>query len=147
MIHYALMTVNHFARIAGRRPPMLTDADRKKLTEFLGECWHHITDHCVAGVWKHWWECDCGEKRFIDYIQALGHATNCTFTTEADMLAVYRKLVETGKWDEFCGEAHKCKYNPPYAWNDFFAWLFCLSTPSEIPDRMAMVAEFVKENV
>jgi hypothetical protein len=65
----------------------MTDEMRKKLTEFLGERWH---------VPYRFWDYGCGMMREV---------TNRTFTTDADMMAVFRKIRDVGKlsnFDMFC---------------------------------------------
>lgn len=107
-------------------------ADRKLLTEWLGECWHEVTsnDYIRQGIV---WECKkCGDRNY----------SNRTFDTDTDMMDCMRKLEKEGKWNDFSS----------WAWGDrprndddiagFFAWLLCLSDPKEIEERCAMVVEF-----
>jgi hypothetical protein len=61
----------------------LTEADRKRLTEFLGEKWFDSelkVVHCNT--------CNCGQF-------------NRTFTTPDDMIALAKALQEKGKWGVF----------------------------------------------
>jgi hypothetical protein len=85
----------------------MTDEMRKKLTEFLGERWH---------VPYRFWDYGCGMMREV---------TNRTFTTDTDMLAVFRKIRDKGIWNQF----------EPYCWkkselkgleglDEFMPWLF-----------------------
>ncbi len=74
----------------------LTEQDRKRLTEFLGECWHEEEvendaqcKHCeynVSGV-------EYGSDYISDY--------NRTFATPDDFFALKEKLVEKGWWMKF----------------------------------------------
>ena len=82
----------------------------------LGECWHDGTSILMAGY--HCKKCD---KIFT---------CNRTFTTEADMMELYRQIEKDGKWDSFS----ESQFN---YWDDLFPfqksdklgfmqWLFCL---------------------
>ena len=75
----------------------LTESDNKLLTEFLGECWLENDDNeddfemCFDedGICP-----KCGEC--AEY-----HQGNRSFTTPYDQHAVFKKLVEVGKWEKF----------------------------------------------
>ena len=54
----------------------MTEEQRKALTEYLGECWD-------------------ADKR------PGGDLPNRTFTTDADMMALFRKMVDKGEYDSF----------------------------------------------
>jgi hypothetical protein len=71
----------------------LTQDDCKLLTEFLGEKRHVVT--VTNGIR----ECSCGVSGNLETI--FNHAVNRTFTTTYDQHAVFVKLVELRKWDEF----------------------------------------------
>jgi hypothetical protein len=83
---------------------------KRRLTNFLGECWHewepaeHVTFKCkLCGKWiyeKHAWE----------------SSNRRTFTTPDDYFAVFDKLVEKGEWNDF--------YH-----NNFLSWIDGLSPP------------------
>ena len=65
---------------------------RKRLTEFLGECWHEKGDKIgELGVY-------CCKKCRTAFHRQSGFRT---FTTPADALDVMNKLVEMGKWVQF----------------------------------------------
>jgi len=123
----------------------LDEATRKKLTEFIGECWHE------GVIWiasARYYECHKCEKAFI----ARRDDYNRTFTLDADMLAVYRAIQKADRWGGFALYAGEYWYT--YHWQvqkkplSLNSWLFCLSNPAEIPERMKMVAEFIeKENI
>lgn len=57
----------------------MTDAQRKRLTKYLGEV---FMPGLVGKPYSH-----DGETR-----------SNRTFTTDADMMALFRKMVDNGKW-------------------------------------------------
>lgn len=129
---------------------MLTDETRRKLTEFLGECWHEATRQERDNFLLHGKEfLTCAKCGY----EGVGFPYR-PFTTPADLFAVYGKLVETDRWKKFIAY---CEGKPgSYVYSDDYGdihiqsqsvtWLFCLATPSEIPDRMAMVYNFLKEN-
>jgi len=69
----------------------LTDDQRKRLTELIGECWHEPKGE------KH---CSCGRENIVNpYI----HASNINrrFTTWPDLGAVMEAVVMEGHWWEF----------------------------------------------
>jgi len=108
----------------------LTDDEKRYITEkVLGECWHEsFVNECNqcknCNVWK---------KRFAEW--------NRTFTTHQDLAEVYGKLVESGEWEEFQLFLAK-KFNSWRMDSGLTAWLFCLSSPSEIEGMMVRVAEW-----
>ena len=65
----------------------LNDERRKVLTEYLGECWHEgrMPINCGYRCVK------CGDT----------YVVNRTFDTDADMMALFRKMVDMKKYDEF----------------------------------------------
>lgn len=80
----------------------LTDERRKALTEYLGECWHkykHIVPKSDGGYYDFVKCKKCGDACSGAYGKA-----QRTFTTDADMMAMFRKLTDT---DDF---------NPFYSW-------------------------------
>ena len=113
----------------------MTDADRKTLTEYLGECWHEIDETGNVYFCKH-----CRQTR-VGILIGSGRCTdNRSFTTPADIYAVYSKMVERGEWDSF-------RLRAIFVYDgesSFEAWLFCLAAPDQIPERMAMAAEWVR---
>ena len=68
----------------------LSENDRKRLTEYLGECWHELKH---LG-WKDW-VCSCGAKK------CERSSFHRTFTTWQDFGDLKNKLVEKGEWKEF----------------------------------------------
>ena len=124
---------------------MLSEADRKALTEYIGECWHEPKplsyQMWVGGRGSHCYTCvKCG----CNYP---GEWTPRTFTTPADLHAVYSAMVRKGEWIDFYryswlkgggisgGNNHEERH---------VSWLFCLDAPEQIPARMKMVVEFIK---
>ena len=102
----------------------MTEEDKKKLTEWMGECWI---------VPNKYWDYGIGIMR---------ESKNRTFTSDADMLALFRKLAEKCEWEKFYQWAM-----PKYAeikkiytgvmQQRFVAWLL------ENPERScSLVAEF-----
>ena len=70
------------------------------------------------------------------------------YETPTDLHAVYSKMVERGEWDEFYGDMLDVKMketNFRMMLSDFTAWLSCYGCPDQIPERMGMAAEFLKE--
>lgn len=105
------------------------------LTEnVLGECWHSsslIIHNDTSGQCK-----KCGTMLYI-----IGGA-NRTFTTRNDLMDLYQKAYEDGKWDDFSGGA-RWKHTM-FSVEDFVemsAWLFCLDGKG-YEDRCKMVAQF-----
>jgi hypothetical protein len=72
----------------------LTDERRKILTEkVLGECWHEVTIGYHDGMVS---KCSCGARGCMARFEC--GKNNRLFTTDTDMMAVFRKLVDTGGW-------------------------------------------------
>lgn len=107
----------------------MTDDDRKRIAEYLGECWNP----------------------FPTGSNTICSQSNRTFTTWPDLGAVKEKLVERGKFRQFLTYAEtrfdanaqsvRLDY-PMYGIDDavnFMAWLF---TPSRF---CSLVAEWLKE--
>jgi hypothetical protein len=111
----------------------MTDADRKRLTEkLLDECWHDPTwtDHRGVICSK----CD------------IGTPNSRAFTTPADALDVMNRLVEMGKWDEFCyycARRHVSKKDI-IDWPEVVAWLFSPDA-SGIYRICTLAGEWLKE--
>lgn len=96
---------------------MLTDDDRKLLTEFLGECWHDgpIFREYIPGV-EHiqFVELECSKCH--------GHyLKNRTFTTWQDTGDLKERLVEMGEWIGFKQFARM--NHPECGGEDFIDWL------------------------
>ena len=128
----------------------MTDEYRKTLTEYIGECWHE---------WKH--IVPKGRDKYYDYMKCkkckethsgLGVTIKAqrTFTTPADLHAVYSRMVEKGEWRAF-GEVAYIKWLSTIKSakgltpHEFNAWLFCLNAPDQIPERLSMAAKFINE--
>jgi hypothetical protein len=103
----------------------MNDDMRKRLTEYLEECWHELSgpqpiDRCVH----------CDKLKYTIH--------NRTFTTPDDMDALRRKLVEKGDWIKFqivAHEAWKKERSDEY----YVAWLM-------EPERFcSLVAEWFEE--
>jgi hypothetical protein len=116
----------------------LTEAERKFLTEYLGECFH---DENIAKdrLGYSFAICEkCGANRAA--------VTFRTFDTPADLHAVFSRMVENGEWDAFEAEMMTQKMLlervDDLLMTNFDAWLFCLNCPGEIPEMMKMVLEF-----
>lgn len=112
----------------------MNDDRRKMLTEYIGECWIEI----VASPYRS---------------DGIAENKNRTFTTWADLGAVYSKMVEMvdGTWEAFCNRVIN-EYYHDYVQIEsiedtfhFHAWLFCLNHPEQITDRMELAAEFLEE--
>lgn len=86
---------------------------RKMLTEkLLEECWHEPISLTA---------CTCQRTGIVNsYIHCSN--MNRTFTTDANMLAVFRKIRDIGMWDPFIACAfHKYDLGSMYG---FTEWLF-----------------------
>ncbi len=113
----------------------LTEHHRKALTEYLGECWHEAFWHDIRGIACV--KCDKGLNGIFDLHK--------TFTTPADLHAVYSRMVEKGEWDDFNDIAIETLVRLSdhlFTTSELNAWLFCLNCPEKIPARMVMAAEF-----
>lgn len=107
----------------------MNDADRKLLTEYLGERWR---DKTVEDVFE--WE------------------ENRDFTTRNDMMDLYEAIAKKGKWWEFVDYAGN--QDTEHSVTEFettfqiFAsmasWLFCLNGQG-YEERCQMVADWIKE--
>lgn len=108
---------------------MLSDDCRKRLTEFL------FGKDIIF------------EANFFGFTGKGDMREMPTFTTEADMMSLYRRLWETGKyWPSFHDYAVDVwsEISPPTEqWDCFTAWLFCLSGDG-YEERCQMVAEFLE---
>lgn len=91
----------------------MTDEKRKRLTEkLLDKCWH---EWVAKGVYT---ECSkCGEINLTE-------TENRTFTTDADMLAVFRKIRDVGKLRHFFVYAIDRKGSDIEDWDELMCWLF-----------------------
>ena len=129
----------------------MTDADKKVLTEYIGECWHEIVAEqpyeidgvSVGSLFK----CSCGQS-FHAPIN-LHTMINRTLATPADRDAVYSAMVTKEEWKSFIEFASEEWARPQGYVNmnvyDFTAWLFCLNCPEQIPERMKLAAGWIRE--
>ncbi len=129
----------------------MNDDRRKMLTEYIGECWHDthggVSDDMMSfrcsqcGKWRHFAEIEIFPQR--------------TFTTWADLGAVYSKMVEKGALFHFmrylAGDMSHYKHffidndgGSPFGYYGDISWLFCLNHPEHIADRMELAAEFLE---
>jgi len=143
----------------------LTEQQKRILTELLGE---KFESHNWVSIDKENGE-DSGTVRCVqcglitDDELSLGKFP-CrvrTFTTDTDMQAVYRAIYKKGMWEDFwkyaclqCSVEIATKEEIDSinlkildvtlrkVYGRFTSWLFCLSSPSEIEDRMVMAAEW-----
>jgi len=78
----------------------LTEEDKKRLTPFLGECWHKQVES-KQGIFVRL-VCACGQE-LLSYEAMNSHVDrrNRTYLTPSDQHAVFTKLVEVRKWDGF----------------------------------------------
>lgn len=104
------------------------------LTEkVLGECYHEGSSLLNAGY--HCRKCD---KAF---------SVNRTFDNRNDLMDLYQKIYEDGKWSEYDGEDYAvlrwidCEPARHEKDSDYDAWLFCLDG-KDYELRCKMVAEF-----
>ena len=103
----------------------MTEEQREVLTLYLGECLHENASNTY-----HPWKCSCGEEaRDSVYLENHIEESNRTFDTDADMMALFRKTVDNGKW--FSCENSFWDY-AFFVWRadrdndqrDYSAWLF-----------------------
>jgi hypothetical protein len=72
----------------------MEENDKKRLTEWLGLCWH---DYAWVGKDGVGWRCKCGHETYLpDTFQQ-----NRTFADPQDFFACFEKLVELGKLPKF----------------------------------------------
>ena len=106
------------------------------LTEkVLGECWNIYVNFNDEGMCQ-----KCGDP-------AEKHAGNRTFDNRSDLMDLYQKIYEDGKWSEYDGEDYAvlrwidCEPARHEKDADYDAWLFCLDGEA-YEDRCKMVSEF-----
>ena len=100
----------------------MTDEMRKMLTEFLGECWHEwgwvsggglVCKHCSIDLY--------GNNNLF-HNKVMGKPDHRTFTTDADMMAVFRKIRDAKRWGAFREYAFLKWFDKPDS--VFSVWLF-----------------------
>jgi len=107
----------------------LTDEDRKRLTLYLGLCYHERPCNVPASDIVY---------RCVKCKTAVYPISEHTFATYEDLGKLKDKLVENGEWDEFY---NYCRYEiSPVPGSDAksAAWLFR-------PESCALVAEYLKQ--
>ena len=108
----------------------MTDEQRKALTEYLGECWHETFGELQKDTM--FFTCQkCGKEfHFADTEIGIQR----TFDTDADMMALFRKMVDEEELDNFlfwCSVTHfnfptkieKLFYKPERFCNLVAEWL------------------------
>ena len=76
----------------------LTEDDRKRLMELLGECWHEDSGNFAAGNYQ----CMCGfESPYRENFKEHCENKHRTFTTPDDMIALAEALQKKGEWKDF----------------------------------------------
>jgi len=78
----------------------MTDADRKRLTEYLGEYWHEPVGIDTIGM-----ICSCGLR---SYNAAHEKKYNRTFTTSQDMVDLVKKMVEREEFEGIAIRLTQC---------------------------------------
>lgn len=129
----------------------MSDESRKRLTEFLGECWHE----CIWGELIDWhdghklasFSCSCG----MDHCDIDHFDRNRTFLTWADLGAVKDALEKAGKWEAFEEWAWISWTNINIAErgqgvSTYIAWLFRPTVDGEA-HFCQLAADFLKEEI
>ena len=111
------------------------------LTEKMGECWHEweTSPGCIAVCKK------CSASTMFPWVK------NRTFDNRSDLMDLYAKAYEDGKWEEFSSygrrkflalvQAFVVNLISPHSVGDqYYSWLFCLNGKDYEP-RCKMVAE------
>lgn len=117
----------------------LTYEQRKRLTEYLGECWHTFRSSNYLSFPDRCLDCDA-------YITS---SSRRTFTTDADMMALYRAIYKKGKWSKFIIYTEKTYCfqlqldSIRHNLHNFNAWLFCLDG-KDYEARCCLVAEWLE---
>ena len=114
---------------------------KKFLTEkVLKECWHAFTFNDFG-----YKLCKCNGKPWIfgDSNERIDLHTNRTFDNRSDLMDLYQKIYEDGKWDDFFWDfAFKRKpENYGLGEAETSVWLFCLDG-KDYEAQCKMVAEF-----
>ncbi len=103
----------------------MTPEYQKILTEMIGEKFHKYIMHN-----EHYLICSCGQKAELgsDFSDKHIKLSNRTFTTDTDMMKVFRWLVDNGKWASFSSYAMDVglqdKTSPDFVTICFESWLF-----------------------
>ncbi len=115
----------------------MTDVQRKALKEYLGEP-YATSEYTVAN-----------NGDLVSVRTVIGEHS---FTTDADMMALYRAIYKEKRWTEFFEYSNNIwwiNYGRSYdtvdeALADYNAWLFCLEG-KDYEDRCCLVAEWLEE--
>jgi len=129
----------------------MNESDKRLLVEkVMGKIYHE--NPCGGSIRTDGgnWRCLCG--RTFGAIHGLRchqgvHGRNPTFTTQADLLALYSGLFRMGRWGKFTAYTSRI-WNaiPEYELTQFDmfpAWLFCLSGEG-YEEKCQVVADFVR---
>jgi hypothetical protein len=118
----------------------LTDEQRKRLTLYLGECWHE-DDSSIY----HPNRCTCGyEVGWRDDFELHISVPSRTFATYEDLGKLKDRLVENGEWDSFSFYAFDVWFDKGTHQYDkdirkeLFPWLFR-------PESCGLVAEYLEQ--
>ena len=119
----------------------LTDDHRKRLTLYLGECWHKTKE-----VWEddHYDCAKCGGS--IDFDERTHKIVQRKFSTIQDFYDLKVKLVENGEWNQFSQFARDrmpillvaYDYQAENLSYESAAWLFR-------PESCGLVAEYLEQ--
>ena len=90
---------------------ILTEEQKKGLTEWLGEKWHETIESKWTELYGTLDKCNCGMVECQEI--------NRTFTTWQDLGDLFTKLNERGEWLDFCN----------------FAWLIFVKDTTIDPER------------
>lgn len=112
---------------------MLTESDRKLLTEYLGECWHIMEDNGPYATRCHKCRVLFGATHTSDWSIARFYHT---FDTIQDFYDLKVKMVEKGEWESFLLFAAE-SFNADKEMMNFTNWLIN-------PKRCQTVAEWLK---
>ena len=106
--------------------------------EVLKECWHELR------IDVPWVLCKCGKYWFgtIEDSELQKHK-NRAFTTRNDLMDLYQKVYEDGKWEDFFWDFAFQRKPENYGLGEAetSVWLFCLDG-KDYEARCKMVAEF-----
>jgi hypothetical protein len=78
----------------------MTDEMRKRLTKYLGECWHECSNQAGPSETGYGYLCVHCKKDMLWQGKDL-MPDNRTFTTPDDMIALSDKIKAKGEWEQF----------------------------------------------
>ena len=114
------------------------------LTErVLGECWHEWIKRPEVGLQA---KCSCGmlyDVTSYNRADILYIHRNRTFDNRNDLMDLYQKVYEDGKWEDFFWDFAFQRKPENYGLGEAetSVWLFCLNG-KDYAERNNMVAEF-----